>query len=310
MHPYYYFRNGQNNVIGLFDGNRNIVARYSYDSRGNLLSIKDGSGSDKTNDTTFVGYKNPLRYRGYYYDSETKLYYLQSRYYNPEWGRFINADAIIINTLNGTNIFSYCNNNPVMLVDPSGNCPYCKNPYYHASSMPWSAYQRHVESCSKKQFISSVNPNKDYSLPKQSSFIEKVGATVIGIIKSDLNSFQAEISGGLGLGGGVETIYNGIPVGIEAKAVVEGYYSCQGGQFSKGNRYGAVASAQIALLSYTAGKYGYFNVTGSEPSPYSDDITFGFGISGYLVIGGSASLEYNISEAWRGAISVFKEVWG
>ncbi len=47
MHPYYYFRNGQNDVIGLFDGNGNIVARYSYDSWGNLLSIKDGSGSEK-----------------------------------------------------------------------------------------------------------------------------------------------------------------------------------------------------------------------------------------------------------------------
>ncbi len=122
MHPYYYFRNGQGDIIGLFDGNGTIVARYSYDSWGNLLSIKDGSGSDKTNDTTFVGYKNPLRYRGYYYDSETKLYYLQSRYYNPEWGRFLNADGIIgaNGDLTSNNLFAYCSNNPVMFADPSG----------------------------------------------------------------------------------------------------------------------------------------------------------------------------------------------
>ncbi len=116
-------RNGQGDIIGLFDGNGNIIARYSYDSWGNLLSIKDGSGSDKTNDTTFVGYKNPLRYRGYYYDSETKLYYLQSRYYNPEWGRFLNADGIIgaNGDLTSNNLFAYCSNNPVMFMDPSGH---------------------------------------------------------------------------------------------------------------------------------------------------------------------------------------------
>ena len=125
MHPYYYIRNGQGDVIGLFDANGNVVARYSYDSWGNLLSIKDGSGNDKTNDTTFVGYKNPLRYRGYYYDSETKLYYLQSRYYNPEWGRFISADDVDtisfdLSVLTDKNLFAYTDNNPVNRYDPSG----------------------------------------------------------------------------------------------------------------------------------------------------------------------------------------------
>ena len=122
MHPYYYIRNGQGDVIGLFDANGTIVARYTYDSWGNLLKITDGSGNDKTNDTTFVGYKNPLRYRGYYYDSETKLYYLQSRYYSPEWGRFISADGYVSTGqgLTGTNMFAYCGNNPVMRTDPSG----------------------------------------------------------------------------------------------------------------------------------------------------------------------------------------------
>ena len=85
-----------------------------------MLSIKDGSG--KTNDTTFVGYKNPLHYRGYYYDSETKLYDLQSRYYNPERGSLINADGLVSTGqgLIGTNMFAYCDNNPVMRMDPSG----------------------------------------------------------------------------------------------------------------------------------------------------------------------------------------------
>ncbi|WP_242854279.1 RHS repeat-associated core domain-containing protein [Oxobacter pfennigii] len=76
-----------------------------------------------TNDVTHVGYKNPYRYRGYRYDTETGLYYLQSRYYNPEWCRFINADGFIgqIGGLLSHNLFAYSMNNPVNFSDPSGN---------------------------------------------------------------------------------------------------------------------------------------------------------------------------------------------
>lgn len=122
MHPYYYIRNGQGDVIGLFDSNGNIVARYRYDSWGNLLKITDGAGNDKTNDTTFVGYKNPIRYRGYYYDTETGFYSLQSRYYDSEIGRFINADGYVSTGQNilENNMFAYCGNNPIARADPSG----------------------------------------------------------------------------------------------------------------------------------------------------------------------------------------------
>ncbi len=68
---------------------------------------------------------NPLRYRSYYYDSETGFYYVSSRYYYPEIGRFINADAAIgqIGNVQGTNMFAYCFNNPVNMSDPTGNWP-------------------------------------------------------------------------------------------------------------------------------------------------------------------------------------------
>ena len=65
---------------------------------------------------------NPFRYRGYYYDTETQLYYLQSRYYNPAWGRFLNVDAYISTGtgLLGYNMYTYCDNDPIMKVDVSG----------------------------------------------------------------------------------------------------------------------------------------------------------------------------------------------
>ena len=66
---------------------------------------------------------NPFRYRGYYYDTETGFYYLQSRYYNPEWGRFLNVDGSVNanGDLIGFNMYAYCSNNPVMYFDPCGN---------------------------------------------------------------------------------------------------------------------------------------------------------------------------------------------
>ena len=96
------------------------VAKYTYDSWGKLISIKDANDVDKTTDENFIGYINPLRYRGYYYDSETGLYYLNARYYDPEVGRFISADE----TLNGGyNLFEYCYNNPISFCDFNGKVP-------------------------------------------------------------------------------------------------------------------------------------------------------------------------------------------
>lgn len=119
---YFYVRNAQGDIIGLIDKVGTQVVAYNYDSWGKLISIKDATGADITNNTTHVGYKNPYRYRGYRYDTETGLYYLHSRYYNPVWGRFINADAIIGQTgeLLGHNMFAYCKNNPVNKVDLNG----------------------------------------------------------------------------------------------------------------------------------------------------------------------------------------------
>jgi len=76
-------------------------------------------------DVNGIGSLNPLRYRGYYFDDETGLYHLSTRYYDPETGRFINADDITIldesrDNINGLNLYAYCSNNPIMFIDPSG----------------------------------------------------------------------------------------------------------------------------------------------------------------------------------------------
>ncbi len=113
---YFYIRNAQNDIIGIFDASGEKVVSYTYDSWGKLIDIDAEEGYES------VGEKNPYRYRGYRYDIETGLYYLQSRYYNPELGRFLNADGLLGNSgdILTHNIFAYCGNNPVNYSDPSG----------------------------------------------------------------------------------------------------------------------------------------------------------------------------------------------
>jgi RHS repeat-associated protein len=113
---YFYIRNSQSDIIGILDSNGTQVVSYTYDTWGKLISIT----GDKV-----LGEKNPYRYRGYRYDTETGYYYLQSRYYNPEMGRFLNIDALggNVGALLSHNIFTYCNNNPANTTDPNGFRP-------------------------------------------------------------------------------------------------------------------------------------------------------------------------------------------
>ena len=123
---YYYIRNGQGDIIGILDSSGTQIVSYVYDSWGKLVSVTDASGNDKSGDASFIGNLNPFRYRGYYYDTETGLYYLQSRYYDPEVGRFLNADGLLGANENmmAYNLFAYCSNNPVNMSDPSGKVPF------------------------------------------------------------------------------------------------------------------------------------------------------------------------------------------
>ena len=119
---YYYVFNGQGDIIGVTDGSGNYVARYTYDAWGKALTITDGAGADVSGNAGHIANINPFRYRGYYYDRESGLYYLQSRYYDPVVGRFINADGVLgVSSDSSTcNLFVYCGNNSISRVDPSG----------------------------------------------------------------------------------------------------------------------------------------------------------------------------------------------
>ena len=106
----------------------NRVATYTYDAWGNVIAVKDAN-SNLITDYSHIAQLNPIRYRGYYYDTETGFYYLGSRYYDPAVGRFINGDVFASTGRGflGHNLYAYCLNNPIGYVDTSGSCPYANN---------------------------------------------------------------------------------------------------------------------------------------------------------------------------------------
>ena len=122
---YYYLKNLQGDITAITDANGNVVAKYTYDEWGKILSITDANGADVSANENHIANINPLRYRGYYYDSETGFYYLLTRYYDPVTRRVINPDTTDVLTasmgaLTDKNLFAYCDNNPIMRADVGG----------------------------------------------------------------------------------------------------------------------------------------------------------------------------------------------
>lgn len=114
---YLYIRDQLQNIIGITDINGKIVVKYSYDAWGALKNIEDTSSS-------VIGKLNPFRFKGYYYDNESSMYYCKTRYYVPQWGRWLSADSIeYLNpeSINKLNLYTYANNNPVIYYDPDGH---------------------------------------------------------------------------------------------------------------------------------------------------------------------------------------------
>ena len=117
--------NTRGDVTELRTSGGSVYATYTYDSWGRCVSVIDGNGEVCSSETLAV--QNSIRYRGYVYDHETGLYYLQSRYYDPETGRFINADDVEYIGYSGEqlsyNMFAYCENNATNDSDPLGRAP-------------------------------------------------------------------------------------------------------------------------------------------------------------------------------------------
>ena len=223
---YFYVYNLQGDVVALIDANGTQVVEYGYDAWGYPIS-KTGTMA------ATLGTVNPFRYRGYVYDEETGLYYLRSRYYNPEWKRFVNADTLVGRGTNvlGHNLYVYCDNLPITRVDKNGKKPlsikfvnrYINKPFYSLLAATfllakkWSVtnelFQHSIWGCGKDY---STNKEGTQRLSQAIANNDETRVMLAGYAADMLPNTKKEISGGLEFKNGdlyyalQHTLYSGV----------------------------------------------------------------------------------------------------
>ena len=227
---YLYRKNAQGDITHILDNAGMVVAKYIYDAWGNH-AIVDASGN---NVTSGIGVLNPFRYRGYFYDEETDLYYLQTRYYDPETGRFISQDDVSYldpDSINGLNLYAYCGNNPVNYLDPNGNAEWWQ----------WLIFGIGVAVVAAAAIVLTTVTGG-----AAATFI---GAVAIGAAKGAL--IGAAVGSVVGIAGGV--IYAGVTGANMGDSILSG--------FLMGFGIGAVVGAVIGGF---AGANGWYNAKALE----------------------------------------------
>ncbi|MDE7164284.1 MAG: hypothetical protein K2O04_02525 [Clostridiales bacterium] len=201
---YYFQKNMLGDVCAIYNALGELVCRYVYDAWGNH-KIYDKDGNEIEDNYNSVGSQNPIRYRGYYWDREFKLYYLKSRYYDPEVGRFISPDSIEYldpASISGMNLYAYCGNNPVMNVDNGGNS--------------WSSFWNDVGNWFLDTGLKILACTTSVAEIIGGVALTAVGAGTIGGglvtagITSLIGGFVNEANGGSFIGGWVEGSISGI----------------------------------------------------------------------------------------------------
>ena len=255
---YYFRRNLLGDVTDIYNAAGTRVAGYYYDAYGNCTVA-----SDTTNYS--VAHANSIRYRGYYYDEDMKLYYLNSRYYCPEWRRFISPDSIDYidpESVNGLNLYAYCNNDPVNYVDPSGHFGF------------WAAALIGVAMLGVAGFAATMHAD-----------IADDGELFNGSVGADAYLWNTLVAGAMGgLAGGL--IYTFLPaiVGFLGSSFTFGSYALASGEavaitISGAQIAGGVIAASLGIMAITIGKSGGYTVkkypNDHEPPHvhiYGDDI--------------------------------------
>ena len=304
-YSYYYTHNSRGDIVGIYNGAGELKAHYEYDAWGNVISITDNNGNAITN-PNHIGNLNPFRYRGYYQDTETGLYYLMSRYYDPITHRFINADGYFQSgtSILDANTFAYCGNNPVNLSDPNGE---------HSSSMKCGAPTCFQCRSDRRDFVNShidwynkvMGTNVDcigydgtiYQKPTLNidfNSTESKAFRSIGIFL-ECFKFEADVGVGFGVGGNAgifkvsaysksawairASMYDGIDIGTYC-----------GNSISAGAWDAGVSFETASFYSYTENTY---------KANVGFDGTIGYSKGVYCGIGGSFDISFSYSRCFN-----------
>ena len=293
---YYYAHNWRGDITSIYDGDGNMVAKYEYDDWGNVLTVTDANNSEIT-DPAHIANLNPFRYRSYYYDSESGLYYLMSRYYDPVVHRFLNADGYFQSGDNilDTNMNAYCQNNPIMNSDPTGNHPsdvICGNPTCPMCNLDRRNYLQTEKGL--RNYNKYHGTNYDYVDDNGQFKYYNVGEKIQQSFLTIINSLEVDADVGYGLGAEFNTLDL---VGIEALA----QFSPLSIHIDYNNIYfGEKASSQLGLtvMGWDLGSYGeseFMDCLSDETIINSGEShVIGFSSGGYIIIGASFSAGINI----------------
>ena len=280
--------------MGIYNGAGQLRAHYEYDAWGNVLPVTDQNGNAITS-STHIGNLNPFRYRGYYLDTETGLYYLMSRYYDPVTHRFVNADGYFQSggDVLDSNMSAYCRNNPINHADPTGCAPktlrqlqedlLSSDKKLNYSIKDISRQLKNNYSYDDKFTVSSNGELKYYGLGNK--VVDTVGAVICSV--------EADVDLGVGIGGSTS-------VGImEFSALAK--WAPLSFHYDEQNIFLGMKAATEAGVSVKgldsigwdySNNYNYLSGQNEEHSGESHNI--GFSAGAYLGIGGSVGVSWNL----------------
>ena len=300
---YYFVCNWRGDVIRIYDGAGAVIANYNYDAWGNVISVTDANGAAIT-DSTHIANVNPLRYRGYYYDSETGFYYVSSRYYDPEVGRWINADNVIAGVggdLKGYNLFAYCFNNPVNMDDQAGNWPkWIKNTVkWVAKNIVKPVVKTVQKTLSKVDLTYSTGVNVS-GTPSAWIFNGQIGVSM-----DTKGNVAIQVSGGGGITGGDPGIsitrYQSVTNAPNIDKLNDAYYQVGGSIAVPIEGVPVAAGGDVMFMPDPALNTRYFGLTGNV----------GFGTPGkefHVEWGTTVTLPYTQFNVYEVARSVYIKI--
>ena len=316
-YSYYYTHNSRGDIVGIYNGAGELKAHYEYDAWGNVISITDNNGNAITN-PNHIGNLNPFRYRGYYQDTETGLYYLMSRYYDAVTHRFINADGYFQSggSILDANTFAYCGNNPVLNVDPLGTC---KVPNYTSAGTYIGHTWKIKESVPGVPGFCNVCKGYGSNAPSNTSHSFVISSyTTPSTKKQDYNtwnkvadsfgavfcSLEVDFDAGFGFGFEVTDIFSIKAMGKHT--LISVHFDEQG--FSCGKTDSVEVSAGVCgwdLFGVQDTKF-YENGSGNEYENFGSSHKIGFSIGDYVGVGATIGFGWNLDYIYNR----FCEIWG
>ena len=316
---YTYLHNLQGDIVGILDSTGALVVEYKYDAWGKPLSMT-GSFADT------LGVRNPFRYRGYVCDEESGLHYLENRYCNTEWHRFINVDNILGQLDCFKNAFAYCDNRCIVRCDPSGQAS--KNIFTDACNAIGSFFSNRVAPFARKtaeQAKNSVCAAWNTAKSVCNNYIAPTAKKYWKSLKAFIGGFGLDAGVGLGVGGEFDLVV------CNAGALFRNDLVSFGGSIKEGARLGALYEYSMGLsigVPNSKASIGgnmaatYFHPVGADncecssflaymPScpaaeyDFSTDVVWTLGGSFYCFVGGTLQVTYNQSQVQRDLI----EIW-